>query len=471
MEKHIIIIGGGAAGLSAAVTAAEMGARVRVLERLAKTGGNGQFAEGVFGAGSRLQRRLNIDAEPARLFKEAMEYSHWKADALLTRALIEASGETVDWLTALGVPFCRVIHHMVNQSPEVFHMTAQGPTGRYVMEALAKRCEELGVEIETGVRVERLDSEDGRICGCAAVNEKTGEPSYYNEADAIIIATGGMAGNPELVKRLKPDFQPEKFMHFKGIYHPGDGVQLAEQAGAALESDIAIEGAGPVFCGPGPVGALVRCTESIWVNILGERFADESICDDFIYGQNAVARQPEKRCYAIFDAGTIQRLMDAPPSVMAPPEATDSGFAGLPEAVERALERGDIYKGDSIEELAAATGLDAATLVKTVADYNDFCRIGEDKQLSKPRRCLYALENGPYYAAPAGIDMITTHGGIRVNHRLQVVSENGCPIPGLWAAGIDISGIDSGDYSVTLSGHAFGFSLAGGRMAVKNILK
>lgn len=466
---EILILGGGAAGLSAAVTAAEMGAKVRVLERLAKTGGNGQFAEGVFGAGSRLQRRLNIDAEPARLFKEAMEYSHWKADALLTRALIEASGETVDWLTGLGVPFCRVIHHMVNQSPEVFHMTAEGPTGRYVMVALAKRCEELNIPVETGVRVRELLLDDsGAVCG--AVAEKEGETLRY-EAKNVLIVTGGMAGNPELVKRLKPDFRPEKFMHFKGVYHPGDGVQLAEQAGAALESDIAIEGAGPVFCGPGPVGALVRCTESIWVNILGERFADESICDDFIYGQNAVARQPEKRCYAIFDQGTIRRLMDAPPSIMAGANATDNGFAGLPEAVERALERGDIYQGDSIEELAAAAGLDADTLAKTVADYNEFCRIGEDKQLSKPRRCLYALEQGPYYAAPAGIDMITTHGGIRVNHRLQVVSENGRPIPGLWAAGIDISGIDSGDYSVTLSGHAFGFSLAGGRMAVKNILK
>ncbi len=469
MKKRILIIGGGAAGLSAAVTAAEMGAEVCVLERLAKTGGNGQFAEGVFGAGSRLQRRLNIEAEPARIFKEAMEYSHWRADARLTRELIEASGETVDWLTALGVPFCRVIHHMVNQSPEVFHMTDPGPSGKVVMEVLARHCAQRNIVIETGVRVRELLLDDrGAVCG--AVGEKEGESLRY-EAENVLIATGGMAGNPELVKRLKPDFQPEKYMHFKGVYHPGDGAELAEQVGAALEGDIAIEGAGPVFCGPGPVGALVRCTESIWVNILGERFADESICDDFIFGQNAVARQPEKRCFAIFDEGTIRRLMDAPPSVMAPASATDSGFAGLPEAVERALARGELFRADSIEALAEAAGLDPATLGETVREYNEFCRLGEDKQLSKPRRCLYALENGPYYAAPAGIDMITTHGGIRVNHRLQVVSENGRPIPGLWAAGIDISGIDSGDYSVTLSGHAFGFSLAGGRMAVKNILK
>ncbi len=467
--KKILIIGGGAAGLSAAVTAAEMGAAVTVLERHGVTGGNGQFAEGVFGAGSRLQKRLNIDADPARLFREAMEYSHWRSDARLTRALIDASAETVDWLSGLGVGFCRVIHHMVNQSPEVFHMTAQGPTGKYVMAALKERCGALGVNIETNVRCRALlQDADGAVIGAEA--EKDGETKRYY-ADAVIIASGGMAGNPQLLKRLRPGFEPDDFMHFKGIYHPGDGAAMAEAAGAALEQDIAIEGAGPVFCGPGPVGALVRSAESVWLNILGERFADESIVDDFIYGQNAVARQPEKRCWALFDQGTVERLMEGPPSVMAPPEQTDSGFAGLPEALERAQAGGKLVRADSIEELAAAMDLDAQTLKNTVEEYNAFCRAGEDGHFAKPRRCLFALDKAPYYAARAGLDMITTHGGIKVNHRLQVVNAAGRAIPGLWAAGIDISGVDSGDYSVTLSGHAFGFSLAGGRLAVKNILK
>jgi len=468
MNKKILIIGGGAAGLSAAVTAAEMGAEAVVLERHPVPGGNGQFAEGVFGAGSRLQQRLNIDADPARLFREAMEYSHWKADARLTRVLIDASGETVDWLCDMGVGFCRVIHHMVNQSPEVFHMTAQGPTGKHVMAALRARCEELGVCIETETRCRELLLDDsGAVIGARA--EKKGEPAEYR-ADAVLIASGGMAGNPELIRRLKPGFEPEKFMHFKGIYHPGDGAAMAEAAGVALEQDIAIEGAGPVFCGVGPVGALVRSAQSIWLNILGERFADESIVDDFIFGQNAVARQPEKRCWALFDQATAERLMDGPPSVMAPPEQSDSGFAGLPEALERAVESGKLLRADSIEDLAAAMGMEAGTLRATVEEYNAFCRAGEDRHFAKPRRSLFALDKAPYYAAPAGIDMITTHGGIKVNHRFQAVNAAGRAVPGLWAAGIDISGVDSGDYSVTLSGHAFGFSLAGGRLAVKNIL-
>lgn len=467
--KKILIIGGGAAGLSAAVTACELGAEVTVLERNAQPGGNGLFAEGVFGAGSRLQQRLNIDADPARIFKQAMDFSHWRSDARLTRALIDASAETVDWLGEQGVVFTRVIHHMVNQSPEVFHMTAQGHTGRCVMAALRSRCEELGIRIDTDTRCRRLlQDESGAVIGAEA--ERGGALCRY-EADEVLIACGGIAGNPELLRRLHPGFEPDKYMHFMGIYYSGDGVVMAEAAGAALEADVAIEGAGPVFCGGGPVGALVRSAGSVWVNTLGERFADESIVDDFIFGQNAVARQPGKCCWALFDSASVRRLAEGLPGVMVPIEQQDSGFAALPEAVERAVADGRLLQADSIEALAKAMGTEPGLLEQTMEEYNAFCRAGEDRHLGKPRRCLFALDKAPYYAARAGVDMITAHGGIRVNHRLQVTDADGRPLKGLWAAGVDISGVDSGDYSVTLSGHAFGFALAGGRMAVKNMMK
>ena len=186
--KKILIVGAGASGLSAAVTAAEGGASVTVLERSASPGGNGRFAEGVFAAGSALQRRLNIDAQPEKLFREAMDYSHWRADARLVRTLIDASGGTVDWLMGLGVPFCRVIHHMVNQSPEVFHMTDRSPSGKYVVQALLDRAAALGVEIRTGARVRRLIVENGRVCGAET------EAGERFTADGVLLATGGMAG-------------------------------------------------------------------------------------------------------------------------------------------------------------------------------------------------------------------------------------------------------------------------------------
>lgn len=466
--SSILIIGGGAAGLSAAVTAAQAGLEVTVLEKRKYAGGNGQYAEGVFAAGSRLQKRNNIDADPDKLFRQAMEYSHWRSDARLTRALIDASGETVDWLTDLGVPFSRVLHHMPNQSPEVFHMAYPGPTGARVMSVLKEKCSKLGVTIVTEVRTESLLLSDGAITG---VKARVGGEETTFTADSVLIATGGFSGNPELMRRMIPGCQPETYMHLKGIPMEGDGLQMAEAAGAAICKDIAIEGCAPVFQGRREITGLIRRADCLWVNAYGLRFCDESICEDFIFGQNAVARQPGKMCWAILDESMVRRAFHDLPPMMADPAETRNGMEELYDALELEIGRGRIHKAASIGKLAALAGLHSETLSAEVAAYNAGCAAGHDALFGKDRRSLHPLTEGPFYAVPAGMDIITTHGGIQTDSSLRVLTPDGIPIPGLFAAGIDISGVDSADYSVVLSGHAFGFSLTGGRLAAQQIVR
>ena len=466
--KHILVLGGGAAGLSAAVTALEAGARVTLLEKRKYLCGNGRYAEGVFAAGSRMQQRNNVDAEPEKLFRQAMEYSHWRADARLVRTLIGRSGETVDWLTDLGVPFSRLLHHMPNQTPEVFHMAYPAPTGLQVMKVLEARCRELGGEIFTQAQARSLLRKNGSVVGAQAVVQGEGRDF---PADAVLIATGGFGGNAELMRRMIPDRDPAAYAHLKGILMDGDGFRMAEAVGADTPMDIAIEGCGPVFFGRGELTALIRRPDALWVNALGERFCDESICADFIYGQNAVARQPGQFCWAILDEAGLRRAYEAPPGLMAPPEATDNGMGRLYEALEQELKTDRVRKADTIPALGEAAGLDAATLTAEVEAYNASCAAGHDSLFGKDRRSMVPIAEGPFYAVRAGMDIITTHGGIAVNHRMQVLRPGGTPIPGLYAAGIDISGVDSGDYSVDLSGHAFGFSLTGGRIAAGEMVK
>ena len=467
--KKILIIGGGTAGLSAAVSAAEAGASVTVLEQRRFLCGNGRYAEGVFGAGSRLQKRLNIDADPETLFRQAMEYSHWRANARLVRRLIGSSGQTVDWLTDMGVPFSRVLHHMPNQSPEVFHMACPSPTGLQVMKTLQARAEALGVTLVTETRVTELLMENGRVTGATAVTPD-GAQRQYNDHDAVLICTGGFGGNPEFMRRMIPDCDPAAFARLKGIPLRGDGMRMAGAAGAHTPKDIAIEGCGPVYYGRGELTALIRRPECLWVNLLGQRFCDESICADFIFGQNALARQPGKACWAILDAASVRRAYEALPGMMAPPEETENGMSHLYEAIDAEIAKGGVRRADTVEGLARDIGLGSA-LVKEIRDYNAACAAGHDGLFGKDRRELHSIAEPPFYAVRAGMDIITTHGGIAVNENMQVVNEGGLPIEGLYAAGIDISGVDSGDYSVGLSGHAFGFSLAGGRIAAEEMLK
>ena len=460
--KNILIIGAGAAGLSAAVTAAQAGAKVTVLEKRSSAGGNGRYAEGVFAAGSKLQQRLNIDADPDKLFTQAMEYSHWRSDARLMRALIDRSGETVDWLTGLGVPFSRVLHHMPNQTPEVFHMAYPAPTGARVMEVLRKKCKSLGVKVITGAECQALIIEDGAVTGVAVDVDVL---THTLKADAVMIATGGFAGDRELMGKMIPGIDPQAYMHLKGIPMTGDGLRLARAVGCAVMQDIAIEGCAPVFKGRSEITAAIRREDVLWVNAKGRRFCDETVVQDFVFGQNAVARQPGRMCWAILDLAALWRAYEAPPHMMAPLDATDNGMAKLFEAVEKEINAGGIYKADTLEELAQLTGMPSDALVEEVAVYNAACAAGHDPLFAKDRRYLYPVAGGPYYAVRCGIDIITTHGGIAVDWKMRVLDEHGDPIPGLYAAGIDISGVDSGDYSVRLSGHAFGFSLAGGRIA------
>lgn len=465
--KTILIIGGGAAGLSAAVTAAETGARVVILEKRRYLCGNGRYAEGVFGAGSRLQKRLNIYADPELLFREAMEYSHWRASARLVRRLIGRSGETVDWLLDEGVPFSRLLHHVPNQSPEVFHMAYPAPTGLQVMKVLEARCEALGVETHIEADVSELLMNGGAVVGARVV--LNGEEREFR-ADAVLLCTGGFGGNPELMRRMIPGCEPEAYARLKGIPMSGDGFRLAGSVGAAAPLDIAIEGCGPVFYGRGEITALIRRPDCLWVNALGERFCDESIAADFIYGQNAVARQPGRMCWAILDEAALRRAYEGMPGLMAPPEATDNGMGQLYNAVETGMRQGGILRADSLEALADAAGIDRNTLRAEVAAYNAACAAGHDELFGKSRRDLLPVKEAPFYAVRAGLDIITTHGGIPVDHRMRVVTPDGRSVPGLYAAGIDVSGVDSGDYSVNLSGHAFGFALTGGRIAAEEML-
>lgn len=466
--SSILIIGGGAAGMSAAATAAEAGLRVTVLEKRKYTGGNGQYAEGVFGVGSRLQKRNNIDADPAQLFRQAMEYSHWRSDARLTRALIDASGETVDWLCDIGVPFSRVLHHMPNQSPEVFHMAYPSPTGARVMATLKERCSRLGVTIHTEAQVTGLLVTDGTVTGA---NVLLGGMEHTFSADCVLIATGGFAGNHELMRQMIPGCNPEDYMHLKGIPMNGDGLHLAKAAGAAICKDIAIEGCAPVFRGRREITPLIRRPDVLWVNAFGQRFCDETICDDFIHGQNAVARQPGKMCWAILDESAVRRAFESLPGMMAELSETKNGMESLYEALEKELENGRIFKAPTMAKLASAAGIDSDAFLAETTLYNNDCERGFDSLFGKDRRFMQPLTEGPFYAIPAGMDIITTHGGIQTDSRMRVLAPDGIPVPGLFAAGIDISGVDSADYSVMLSGHAFGFSLAGGRMAAMEMAR
>ena len=140
LKVDVVIIGGGGSGLSAAVAALEKGVNnIIILEKRAKLGGNSVFPGGLLAAGSRLQRRLGMDTTTDEVFKKAMEYTHWRLNAPLVRALIDKSSDTIDWLEKKGIHFTSMVGQYPNHVPNTYHIAeTSGTTGALIIKTLSE---------------------------------------------------------------------------------------------------------------------------------------------------------------------------------------------------------------------------------------------------------------------------------------------------------------------------------------------
>jgi len=463
--RDIVVIGGGTAGLAAAVAAGRKGVDVLVLEKNATLGGNGNFPEGMFAVESDIQNQLLVDARADEYFKMAMEYAHWRLNPRLIRALIDKSGETISWLTDMGVEFETALHHLPKM-PEVFHVV-KGPvgTGRAVMNAIKSALSELPVETITKAAVIELKLNDK---GTWNVTAQIGEKPVDIETKNIIIATGGFAGNYDMIRRFIPSFDENETILNMGIRHQGDGVKMAEEIGAAIGDSVALEMAAPKYRGQPVLGMFLSKPNTIWINRRGVRFADEGLVYNFAESANAVWRQPGKECYVVFSEDIKNAIfkmgMDPVEQRAMSPDAIEK----IPAAIKHETKTGLALCTNAIEEIAGFIGCDQAIFVNTIKEYNESCSKGYDAIFAKDRKYMIPLSEGPYYVIKAGVGMIATHGGILTDEKMRVLDKNQQPMKGLYAAGIDVGDVDGDTYQLALSGHAFSFSINGGRIAGEN---
>lgn len=462
---QLLIIGGGAAGMSAATAAVERGVKVLVAEARSAIGGNGLFPRGIFGVDSVIQRQKLTFADKDEIFRECMEYSHWKIDGRIIRTLIDRSGDTISWLMGKGVEFCDVVHHIPNQMPEVFHITkTEENVGRAVIRALKKYCDENGAIILPKCKGDRLLLDDaGRITGSVCINENGEEITIH--AEKTILCTGGFSGNREMIKKYYPNFKPDEVAEGGGMRHPGDGVRMALEAGADVEGNFAMEIAAPKIKGYEALNLLLGKPTNIWLNRFGRRFADEGIVYNFAQAANACMRQPGGKVWVVFNEQNKEQILadgrDMIELIHIPLGAEDK----LEATIKQACQDGIMCKADSIEELAAFIGCDSDTLLEEMNSYEQFCQSGRDAVFAKRQRYLHSMAQGPYYAIAAGSDMLITHGGIRVNEKFQALNSKYQVCENLYVAGVDFGGADADVYNVNMSGHGFGFAVNSGRIA------
>jgi len=469
-QTQIVVAGGGAAGLSAAVAAAEKGASVIVVESNAAIGGNGFFPRGVFAVDSPVQRRKLIFADADKIFMDCMNYSHWKLDARIIRTLIDKSGNTIEWLEKKGVAFTDVVHHIPNQTPEVFHITDSSlNAGKAVINAFRDYCDKAGVTILTNTRAKKLLLSENGIDGLLCEN-KSGEEIVIH-ADKTIISTGGFAGNSELISKFYPNVDLSLITKGGGMKHNGDGLIMAVEAGADIEEHFAMEMAAPKIKGHAPLNLLIGKPQNLWVNCFGRRFANEGIVYDFTKSANACLRQPKADVWVVFDSAIKQATLadgrDIIELIHIPPNAEEN----LEQGIADAQKDGTLKVSDSIEEIAEFIGCESTALTETIHEYNSCCEHSRDGIFAKEVRYLKALNSPPYYAVKAGVDMLITHGGIRVNEAFEALNADQQVLHNLYVAGVDFGGADADIYNMSMSGHGFGFAINSGRIAGENAAK
>jgi fumarate reductase flavoprotein subunit len=471
----VVVVGGGGAGPAAAIAAQEAGANsVLLIEERDKPGGNAVFATGLYACGSQVQRDSMVDINADAVFATAMEWHHHeRVDPRIMRAILNQSGDTIAWLTSktgiefmVGAEFKMSYEHM-----PTWHLPARTDAHgarnylkfSHVHRALINTFAGSGGQTWTNAKATALTiSPAGAVTGVRVVRGDGTEVTVG--ARAVVLATGGFHGNPELLRRY--------FYYDAGslpgyrVPMAGDGIALAASAGALIDpyatliketchsSDVPNESA---------LGPAAREPYVVWVNRLGRRFTSEAVGIHLQTGANPLLRQPDMTGFALLDDAMVEDVEANGwllPRAPLRPVTLRKHLKTADEKREWAITSGDW------EEIAGWIGAPPDELRGTVAEYNRFCAHGYDSDFAKDRRWLRPLADPPFHAIRFGPMIIDTAGPVRVDERMRCLGTDYLPVPGLYAAGSLASGWLGTDYcGQHLFGMALGFAVNSGRIA------
>lgn len=435
LDTDVVVVGAGIAGLSAAIEAAQAGARVVLVEKMAATGGASITCGGeILAAGTQLQKAQGIEDSAAALGDLWIQKGEGQVNEEILRYVADHNAETIDWLVENGVEFMGVTTPTSYpwQNPMRCHKTASGSGAGFIL-PLTDKAVTLGVDLRLETPAKALIDEGGVIKG--VVCENAGRTVTVN-AKSVVLATGGYGNNIDLVSEYALPEVP-KYGVRVGEANQGDGLIMARDAGAQIVSG---GGAIALAIEMGPTMFFEPYGQFLYVDRDGERFMNE-------------AEYWFVRTRKLYERGGYYYLL-------ADGKNENPGWAD-------AVAQGTAVLVDSIEALAEAIGVDAAKLTATVETYNAACAAGVDEQFGKPAtnmgmyltqtatdenpgvikqemqemQLLTALDTAPYYAVKVSLNSLSgTFGGPKVNLNGQVIATTGDVIPGLYAAGEVASG-------------------------------
>lgn len=436
----VVVIGSGAAGLSAANAALQQGAgSVILLEKMASMGGASAVAGGIAGGCSELQRSFGITNDsPEQIYDDLLKGGEGNNDPTLLQLFAENMGPTLDWLIDdMKVP----ITQQFSNSPEhTVQRSFQVDGGSMTMiNVLADSFEERGGEILMETKAtELLTDANGAVVGVSA--QDADGNTVKVSAPITILATGGFGNNPDM---LSDSLSIALF--YGAVSSTGEGIQMAEAVGAqtcfmdyAKMYPQGIE----VSDGIGKVASVhsaltTQTTGAIYVNKEGQRVVDENL--DFVSIKKATVPQTDNVIYLVMDQNAYDVWAKS-----ANESASASGLFTY-EDQEEWFNAPDgttpvFRRGEDLAAVGNAAGIDGEALKATVDNWNQMVAAGSDTEFGREE--LFPLEEGgTYYIVEQKLRFATTLGGVKVNSSFQVLNDSDSPIAGLYAAGECVGGV------------------------------
>ena len=440
-SADIVVIGAGGAGMAAAMQAVQNGAtNVVILEKMPQTGGNTiRTTGGMNAAATELQATEGIEDSVELMIEDTMKGGKNLNDPELVKVLAEKSADGVKWVTENGGDLSEVGMFGGASVKRIHKPTGGSAVGPMLVKMFNENMDKLNIPVLLETKADQIIVEDGKIAGVKASN-KDGE--FTIDCKAVVLATGGFAGNAEMVVEYNPALTGFGTTNHAGA--TGDGIAMAKELGAQLVDIEQIQTHPTVHPETQTMYTeAVRGNGAILVNKEGKRFVNELLTRDVV--SEAILGQTDKQAYLVFD----QNVRD-----------------GL-SAIEKYISAGIIYEADTIEGLAEQIGVDATALKATMDTYAGYQAAGNDAEFGR-ESMEEPLTTAKYYAGLCAPAVHHTMGGVKINTNTEVLKEDGTAISGLFAAGEVTGGVHGAN---RLGGNAVTDIVVFGRIAGENAAK
>lgn len=485
IDAEIVVVGAGTAGLCTAVSAAEAGAKVVLFAM-----GSGPVGRGGSNFAFHSKYRESLGLAPVEAFPYLQRHilgCGYDIDQDKWYKWYKNSEKTMDWMIDImaetgeyQLSLEQVTHDGSDDisSLEYQPVATHGWTGGsnpelgvgdgqpVVVERLAQKAEELGVELYWNTRALQLvrggvaNGTNGRVDGIIA-EDANGDYVKFSASKAVVLATGDFSRNRDMVAKYAPQaydwitnfdaddsFNPEDGKVYGGLYE-GDGQRMGLWVGAAWQKSYPNAAmAGTRFAGADDIGILL--------NSEGKRFMAETLAGT--WATNAYKHLAGKEMYQIWDSAYAETGAPWPKRKTGYGDALltpDEMIAGW----DKNVEDGKYIKADTVEEAIEKLGLPAST-IDEINRYNEFAHNGEDGDFHKWKGFLRSIEKGPFYgcAGSPKITFLCLMGGLRTDLNMRVCDAEDKPIPGLYNVGTMVGDAYGVTYSLRLPGQNLGMN-------------